>query len=393
MLQKCIQWLLLQPHWHKCMADRYLLAQLVPLLGTSLYIYNAEGMFKEEIQGNSISSTDGLDGIIKNTTRDFPYIETDNEGITVCSVWDKKAREYIVTGRVCLYGYYRKEDVYLPYCPKEQYTSIILILWKDISGINVGRNELWQNNIVLDEDIIRLLTKNIFQFQEEAVPHNSYSRELIEMECIRRGDIEGLRQGMDENSAIEINCMPSGSVRDYKNMAVYIINAAARSAVSGGLSHEMAFVMCDTFINNIEENLGTQIKIERAVKEAEFAFAEEVHSIKNKGTNNNPLVSQVKDYVFGHIHDNITIAGIAKDVGVSANYLSGQFREAEGVPLKQYIINEKVKNSEYLLKYTEYSLQEISSVCAFSSQSRFSDYFKRKNGITPSKYRKKYRKG
>ncbi|MEZ3423373.1 MAG: AraC family transcriptional regulator, partial [Lachnospiraceae bacterium] len=41
---------------------------------------------------------------------------------------------------------------------------------------------------------------------------------------------------------------------------------------------------------------------------------------------------------------------------------------------------------------TEYSLQEISSVCAFSSQSRFCDYFQRKNGITPSKYRKKYKK-
>ena len=60
--------------------------------------------------------------------------------------------------------------------------------------------------------------------------------------------------------------------------------------------------------------------------------------------------------------------------------------------IKNNIINEKIKNSEYLLKYTEYSLQEISSVCAFSSQSRFCDYFQRKNGITPSKYRKKYKK-
>lgn len=375
------------------MADKYLLAQVAPVLGAPLYIYSADGKLKEKIPGNSAGSENGLCNIIEKTAQGFPYIETDNEGITVCSVWDKAAGGYIVTGRVCLYGYYRKDDVYLPYCPKEQYTSIILILWKDISGISVGRNELWQKNMALDEDIIRLLTKNIFQFQEEAVPHNSYSQELIEMECIRSGDIESLRQGIDENSAIEINCTPSGSVRDYKNMAVYIINAAARSAVSGGLSHEMAFVMCDTFINNIEENLGTPVKIEQAVKEAEFAFAEEVHNIKSKGTNNNPLVSQVKDYVFGHIHDNITIAGIAKDVGVSANYLSGQFREAEGLPLKQYIINEKIKNSEYLLKYTEYSLQEISSVCAFSSQSRFSDYFKRKNGMTPSKYRKKYRKG
>ena len=118
-----------------------------------------------------------------------------------------------------------------------------------------------------------------------------------------------------------------------------------------------------------------------------------MHNINSKGSNNNPLISQVKDYVFGLIHDNIIISDIAKSVGVSPNYLSEQFKAYEGMPLKQYIIYEKIKNSEYLLKYTEYSLQEISEVCAFSSQSRFSDYFKRKNGVTPSKYRKKYKKG
>lgn len=375
------------------MADKYLLAQLVPLLGTSIYIYSADGELEEEIQGKSISSTDGLYSIIEKTTKDFPYIESDNEGIAICSVWDEAAEKYIVTGRVCLYGYYRKDNIYIPYCPREQYTSIILILWKDISGTGAGRNELWQRNVILDGEITRLVVKNIFQFQEEAVPHNFYPQELMEMECIRRGDIKGLQQSLDGAGVTEAGRTSADPVRNCKNMAVYTINAAARSAIEGGLSHEMAFVMCDTFINNIEEGLNTQIKIEQAVRNAEFAFAAEVHNINSKGSNNNPLISQVKDYVFGHIHDSIIIADIAKSVGVSPNYLSEQFKAYEGVPLKQYIINEKIKNSEYLLKFTEYSLQEISEVCAFSSQSRFSDYFKRKNGVTPSKYRKKYKKG
>jgi len=100
------------------MADKYLLAQLVPLLGTSIYIYSTEGELEEEIQGKSINSTDGLHSIIEKTTKDFPYIESDNEGIAICSVWDEAAEKYIVTGRVCLYGYYRKDDVYIPYCPR-----------------------------------------------------------------------------------------------------------------------------------------------------------------------------------------------------------------------------------------------------------------------------------
>ncbi|MFG6393073.1 MAG: AraC family transcriptional regulator [Lachnospiraceae bacterium] len=375
------------------MADKYLLAQVAPVLGAPLYIYSADGKLKEKIPGNSAGSENGLCNIIEKTTQDFPYIETDNEGITVCSMWDKTQEEYIVTGRVCLYGYYKKDGIYIPYCPKEQYTSAILILWKNISGENIGRNELWQKNLLLDRDIIRLLTKNIFQFQEEAVLHNFYPQELMELECIRNGDTEGLKQSIDNAVITEICHTSAGSVRNWKNTAVYIINAAARSAVEGGLSHDMAFVMCGTFISNIEENLSTQVKIEQAIREAEFAFAREVHNINSKGSSKNPLIAQVKDYIFGHIHDNIIISDVARHVGVSPNYLSEQFKVSEGMPLKQYIINEKIRNSEYLLKYTEYSLQEISSVCAFSSQSRFSDYFKRKNGITPSKYRKKYKKG
>lgn len=87
------------------------------------------------------------------------------------------------------------------------------------------------------------------------------------------------------------------------------------------------------------------------------------------------------------------VRDIAKYIGVSPNYLSEQFSQFEGVTLKQYIIDEKIKSSEYLLKYTDYSLQEISSYCAFSSQSRFSVYFQRKNGITPARYRKKHQNG
>lgn len=375
------------------MADRYLLAQVVPILGVPLYIYSADGKLKEKIPENSAGCADGLHNIIEKTGKDFPYIETDNEGITICSVWDKTQEEYIVTDRVCLYGYYRKEDIYIPYCPKEQYTSVILILWKNISGENIGRNELWQKNLLLDKDIIRLLTNNIFQFQEDVVLHNFYPQELMELECIRNGDIEGLKRCIDSAVITENSQFCAASIRNWKNNAVYIINAAARSGVEGGLSHDMAFVMCNTFINNIEENLNTQIKIEQAIREAEFAFAKEVHNINSKGSSANPLIAQVKDYIFGHIHDNIIISDVASYVGVSPNYLSEQFKVSEGMPLKQYIINEKIRNSEYLLKYTEYSLQEISSVFAFSSQSRFSDYFKRKNGITPSKYRKKYKKG
>ena len=150
--------------------------------------------------------------------------------------------------------------------------------------------------------------------------------------------------------------------------------------------------MADGYIRYLEEELDDPIKIEHLVREAEYNFTRDVHNLNNNDIKN-PLIHQVKDYVFAHIHESLMVRDIAKYIGVSPNYLSEQFSQFEGVTLKQYIIDEKIKSSEYLLKYTDYSLQEISSYCAFSSQSRFSVYFQRKNGITPARYRKKYQNG
>ena len=116
-----------------------------------------------------------------------------------------------------------------------------------------------------------------------------------------------------------------------------------------------------------------------------------VHELREK-KDGNPLIDQVRDYVFCHIHEPLKVKDIADYIGVTPNYLSEQFGQSMGITLKQYIIDEKIANSERLLKFTDYSLQEISSYCAFSSQSRFNEYFQRKNGITPAKYRKRYQK-
>ena len=181
-------------------------------------------------------------------------------------------------------------------------------------------------------------------------------------------------------------------MRSLKNIAIGVITCASRCAIEGGINAEAAFSMADGYIRYLEEELDDPIKIEHLVREAEYNFTRDVRNLNNNDINN-PLIHQVKDYIFAHIHEPLMVRDIAKYIGVSPNYLSEQFSQFEGVTLKQYIIDEKIKSSEYLLKYTDYSLQEISSYCAFSSQIRFSVYFQRKNGITPARYRKKHQNG
>lgn len=323
----------------------------------------------------------------------YPYIHVEKNGVAYCIMRSDKEGELIGLGKLRMYDFGDEEAFQYPYCGKEEFGAIISILWKMVSGNEVGAGTLWAKNIdsgiFLEEQVV----KEIFVYKEEGRRHNPYEQELRELDSIRRGDVIALQKSIDEAYSGKAGTLANDPVRQYKNLAICVIAGASRSAIKGGLNPELAFSMSDAFIRNIEDNLTEPVKIEKATRDAEFEFAKAVHCLRGKKTDN-PLVEQVKDYIFCHSHEPIRVSEIADAVGVTPNYLSEQFSQSMGITLKQYIIDEKIATSEQLLKFTDYSLQEISSYCAFSSQSRFSEYFQRKNGITPAKYRKYYqRKG
>lgn len=372
--------------------DKFILSNIMPLIHVPVLIYDDEGKFEEALEDIKESSIIDSDKFIGKATDDLPYLDVDKDGVAFCVMWDAKDRKYVVFGEVCICGEFERDNAHIPFCGKEEYISAACIAWKVISGKDASKTDILFRNIVFDVPIEEVMTRDIFKYHEEGVAHNPYSQELREHDSIRRGDLKALKASIDEVYSGKVGRVASDPLRNAKNIAIYVIGSAARCAIEGGLHPEMAFAMSDTYIRYIEDELTDPLKVEHVAREAEFDYAREVNSIHNHGTVN-PLMLQVKDYVFRHMHDNILIRDIAKYIGVSPNYLSEQFSQSEGITLKQYIIDEKIKSSEYLLKYTDYSLQEISSFCAFSSQSRFCAYFQRKNGITPAKYRKKFKKG
>ena len=362
---------------------------LLKLLHAPICIYNRKGEILkalDETEDRKIIRQEDFEGIGEELL--FPYIHVDENGIAYC-LMQSGEEEFVGLGRVRIYGFQDEETRVYPYCEKEEFTAIVLILWKMISGQEMSARRLWEKNTDIGDRILEQVTKGVFEIQEEGRHHIPYSRELREMDSIRRGDIDALKRSMDEVYSGGTGILANDTVRQYKNVAICTISNAARSAIAGGVNAELAFSMSDAFIRNMEENLSDPIKIEQAAREAEYEFANMVHDLY-KNQNASPLITQVRDYVSCHIHEPVRVRDIAEHIGVTPNYLSEQFSELMGTTLKQYIIEEKIISSEQLLKYTDYSLQEISSYCAFSSQSRFSEYFQRKNGITPARYRKQY---
>lgn len=66
------------------------------------------------------------------------------------------------------------------------------------------------------------------------------------------------------------------------------------------------------------------------------------------------------------------------------------FHEKMGVTITEYITKKRIEKAEYLLIYTEASIQEIASRCGFSSTAHFHRIFKQKTDTTPLEYRHKH---
>lgn len=374
------------------MKDKFFLTHMLPILRAHIAIFDEDGNLLEQLSASREDDIMLYSQIVKKAGKNLPYIVVIETGVVVCAMWNEAESEFIVIGKVAMFSSFGKRSSDILVCSKDAYTSAVILIWNKLTGKQIGKSDLWSNNISLDKPVEVFITKSIFEYQESGKFHNPYAQELREHDSIRRGDLKGLKESIDEVYPGEIGKLAEDQVRSIKNVAIGVITCASRCAIEGGLNAEAAFSMADGYIRYLEEELDDPIKIEHFVREAEYNFTRDVHNL-NSNDIKNPLIHQVKDYIFAHIHEPLMVRDIAKYVGVSPNYLSEQFSQFEGVTLKQYIIDEKIKSSEYLLKYTDYSLQEISSYCAFSSQSRFSVYFQRKNGITPAKYRKKYQNG
>lgn len=85
----------------------------------------------------------------------------------------------------------------------------------------------------------------------------------------------------------------------------------------------------------------------------------------------------------------VTVAGLAKEVGMGERSLRGLFHAQAGCSPKEYILSEKFSNACYMLKNTSKTIGEISELLGFSSQFHFSKGYSAHFGLTPRAYRDK----
>lgn len=104
----------------------------------------------------------------------------------------------------------------------------------------------------------------------------------------------------------------------------------------------------------------------------------------------NQLYHDIVDYVKRNIHKNLTVGCIAKEFGYNEKYLSHMFGQISGLTLKQFILQSKIGEANFLLSDTNMQIAEISNTLGFSDCHNFMKCYKKITGLTPTEYRNSF---
>ncbi|MBR7007579.1 MAG: AraC family transcriptional regulator [Ruminococcus sp.] len=172
---------------------------------------------------------------------------------------------------------------------------------------------------------------------------------------------------------------------------VVCVGVVARLCVDAGMDMNVAYTLSDIYIKRADV-ARTPDEVLDVMEEFQLDFAARMREIK-KGGMMSLHVKKSADYIYEHLHESITLADIAKAEGINPSYLSKLFSKELGMGVKDYIIKAKIETSKNILRYSDFSILDISISLGYSSQSAFTSAFRKEVGMTPKKYRDMYYDG
>lgn len=101
------------------------------------------------------------------------------------------------------------------------------------------------------------------------------------------------------------------------------------------------------------------------------------------------LIDGILDWIEDNINMSISQFDVVKKSGYSQRYFQDIFLEKTKLSIAKYILSRKLSLSSVLLRLTNLSIFEISTIYSFNSQQSFSRAFKRYFKIAPNLFRKR----
>jgi len=93
-------------------------------------------------------------------------------------------------------------------------------------------------------------------------------------------------------------------------------------------------------------------------------------------------------YIDRHFREPISLAGLAREFGISRSTFCSVFPQYTGMPLQKYVAQKRIKEAQFLLRSCpEKSVSQIAGEVGYNDDSTFYRNFLRISGVSPQQYK------
>jgi len=225
---------------------------------------------------------------------------------------------------------------------------------------------------------------------EEAYALNAQASWKIEnhlLTMVENGDVEALEASARLASSVNPASLGDGDhIRQLKNIAIIFTALCTRAAVRGGLPVELAYMISDKYIQNIER--GRSLKeIAAQNMSMQREFVTRVHAVREQAELP-PQIIRCCAILERDFRKKINLEEVARELWYSPTYLSRLFNKEMNMSITDYVTAIRIREAKKLLRASSESIQQLSYELGFSSPGYFIDKFKAATGMTPNEYRR-----
>jgi AraC family transcriptional regulator len=101
-----------------------------------------------------------------------------------------------------------------------------------------------------------------------------------------------------------------------------------------------------------------------------------------------PWLLRARELIEASLSKHLGVTGVAAEVGVHPVTLARGFRRSFGCTMGEFVRHRRIERAMEQLRSTRTPLAEIAVANGFADQSHFSNLFRRRVGLTPSRYRR-----
>ena len=105
------------------------------------------------------------------------------------------------------------------------------------------------------------------------------------------------------------------------------------------------------------------------------------------------MIISITKYLQNHLQEDVSLNVLAQEFHLNAQYISQLFKSEIGVGFLTYLTNIRIEHAKKLLLSTDDAISDISDQCGYNDYRVFTKVFKKKEGITPSQFRRDFLKG